>query len=68
MNPDLSQGHPIGITDREAVTFKIKLSSSIPSVKHLREVYHQYHFSSTFLSQDPNQYSAESNWQQLKKY
>jgi len=66
MHPDLSQSHSIGITDHEAVTFKIKLSSGIPSIKHLREVYHQYHFSSTFLFQDPNQYSVESDWQQLK--
>ena len=67
-----------GISDHEAVSFKIKLPSYIPSTKQLRKVYH-YHranidrileemnlFSSTFLSQEPHQYSVESNWLRLK--
>ena len=81
MYPDLISNVNVvpGISDHEAVTFKIKLSSSIPSVKHLRKVYHYHrantnrileemnHFSNAFVSQDPYQHSVESNWQRLKK-
>jgi len=80
MHPDLISDVNVvpGISDREAVTFKIKLPSSIPSA-HLRKVYHYHransdrtleemkHCSDTFLSQDPYQYSVESNWLQLKE-
>ena len=78
MHPDLISDVNVvpGISDHEAVTFRIKLPSSIPSAKHLRKVYHYHransdrileemnHFSDTFHSQDP---SVESNWQWLKK-
>ena len=66
-----------GISDHEAVTFKIKFSPTAPPSK-LRKVYQYHkantnsileemnHFLSTFLSQDPYQYSFERNWQILK--
>ena len=62
-----------GISDHEAVTFKIKFSPTTPPSK-LRKVYQYHkantnsileemnHFLSTFLSQDPYQYSVERNW------
>ena len=50
MHPDLISDVNFvpGISDHEAVTFKIKLSFSIyiPSAKHLRKVYH-YHSANT---------------------